>query len=428
MTQEAIPLDVAVIGGGPAGISTCIELSKRNPGLKIALFESEKELGGIPRTCHIFFGMRDLGRLYTGASYARRLDTLVRKSPVEIRTEATVFEIVPGEGTGGHSFHVASPDGVRTYTSQLLVLATGCCEAPFAARLIPSARPAGIFTGWQLQQMVRLFRLKPGKRAVVIGSEDAAFSALMTLRDSGVSVAGIVEEDAEYQTYPLLARTMSRYYGVPIYLGTSVKSILGIDRVEGVELAGRNDEKTTTVECDTVIVTGKFRPISNLLDNRLIARDPATSGPVVDTDLMTSIPNVFSAGNLLRGGDMHDLCALEGRLVAQSILKRVAGPIEGDRWVSLRVTPPIRFVVPQKIAPSRIESRRFPFLSPGVAIQVDHTVKGAGLEAWSGNKKIWEKPYSGLIANHRIVIPVKQFNWEGVNLEEGIELRLRPRK
>ena len=97
-------MDVAVIGGGPAGISTCIELSKKTPGLKMALFESDKELGGIPRTCHIFFGMRDLGRLYTGASYARRLDTLVRKTPVEIHTETTVFEIVPGEGKGGHSF------------------------------------------------------------------------------------------------------------------------------------------------------------------------------------------------------------------------------------------------------------------------------------------------------------------------------------
>ena len=45
MKQEAISLDVAVIGGGPAGISTCIELSKKTPGLKVALFESDKELG-----------------------------------------------------------------------------------------------------------------------------------------------------------------------------------------------------------------------------------------------------------------------------------------------------------------------------------------------------------------------------------------------
>ena len=240
-------------------------------------------------------------------------------------------------------------------------------------------------------------------------------------------MAGIVEEDAEYQTYPFLARAMSRYYGVPIYLGTSIKSILGIDRVEGVELAGRSDERTIPVECDTVIVTGKFRPISNLLDNTFIARDPATSGPVVDTDLMTSVPNVFSAGNLLRGGDMHDLCALEGRLVAHSILKRIAGRIEGDRWVSLRVTPPIRFVVPQKIALLRMESRLFPFLSPGVAIQLDATIREAALEAWSGDRRIWEKLYPRLIANHRILIPVKQFHWEGVNIEEGIELRLKPR-
>ena len=51
-------LDVAVIGGGPAGISTCLELSRR-AGLSIALFEGEQQLGGMPRSCHIFFGMRD---------------------------------------------------------------------------------------------------------------------------------------------------------------------------------------------------------------------------------------------------------------------------------------------------------------------------------------------------------------------------------
>jgi len=46
-------LNVAVVGGGPAGVSACLELSK-SPNLKIVLFESDEELGKIPPTQHIF--------------------------------------------------------------------------------------------------------------------------------------------------------------------------------------------------------------------------------------------------------------------------------------------------------------------------------------------------------------------------------------
>ena len=109
--DETIALDVAVIGGGPAGISTCIELSRRTDGLKAALFESEEELGGIPRTCHLFFGMRDLRRIYTGPTYARKLNDLIRKTSVEIHTQTTVLNIVPGKEGARHTVDVLSPAG-----------------------------------------------------------------------------------------------------------------------------------------------------------------------------------------------------------------------------------------------------------------------------------------------------------------------------
>ncbi len=74
INEKPIHLDVAVVGGGPAGISACMELSKSSK-LKVALFESDAELGGIPRTEHIFFfGFRDRKRIYTGSAYARKLN------------------------------------------------------------------------------------------------------------------------------------------------------------------------------------------------------------------------------------------------------------------------------------------------------------------------------------------------------------------
>ena len=120
MNDNPTPLDVAVIGGGPAGISACLELSKSD-GLKIALFEKDSGLGGIPRSCHIFFGMRDLRRIMTGPAYARRLNTLVRSTSVEIHTDSTVIDINPGESGKRHGIKVASHDGLHTYDCRAIL-------------------------------------------------------------------------------------------------------------------------------------------------------------------------------------------------------------------------------------------------------------------------------------------------------------------
>lgn len=159
-------IDVAVIGGGPAGISACMRLSKR-AGLKIALFESEPELGGIPKSCHIFFGMRDLHRILSGPAYATRLSRDIHKTAVDIQTQATVTRIHTGEPNECHRLEVVSPRGVESYETQFILLTTGCFESSRQARFIPGTRPSGIYTTGSLQQLCNLRRYKPGKKALI---------------------------------------------------------------------------------------------------------------------------------------------------------------------------------------------------------------------------------------------------------------------
>ena len=123
MKDNPIPLDVAVIGGGPAGISACLELSKSD-GLKIALFEKDSEVGGIPRSCHIFFGMRDQRRIMTGPAYARRLNMLVGRTSIEIHTDSTVIDISPGDSGKKQGIKVASPNGFHAYDCRAILLTT----------------------------------------------------------------------------------------------------------------------------------------------------------------------------------------------------------------------------------------------------------------------------------------------------------------
>jgi len=428
MGEQSKDLDVAIIGGGPTGLSACLEISRRlGSECKAAIFENDSELGGIPRTCNIFFGMRDLRRLYTGATYADRLSQSVRNSSVAIHTDSTVLKIVPGNGTERHTIEVLSPSGIEVYHCRYILLATGCYEAPRAMRVIPGPRQSGVFTTGSLQEIVHVCGEKPGTRAVILGSEHVAFSCAITLKKAGVSIVALVEEETLVNTYSWIAKAMSAVYRFPIYTGTSVESIIGTNKVEGVELLNNRTKRRFTVPCDTVIMTGKFRSYSPLIDNTAIAMDVSTAGPMIDSGFMTSVPGIFAAGNVLRGADMHDLCAIEGREAAQRIIQLIKGgdEITTDEYAHFSAEFPVRHIVPQKIGVRALDNAKGNGYGTGVTLQLAYTIPNPTLEAWSGNELIWSRTFSRVIGNNRVVLPVHAFKWDRMDLNHDIVVKLK---
>jgi thioredoxin reductase len=380
----------------------------------------------MPRSCHIFFGLRDRKRLYTGPSYARKLDQLIRNTRAQIHTGSRVLNIFPAGPGEAHELHVLSPEGPKSFRSRFILLATGCFESSRSERLLTGTRPSGIFTTGTLQQLVNLRHVKPGNRALIVGSEHVAFSSVLTLRHAKTSIAGLAERDTDLQTYPSLATFMNHLFGFSIFKNAVIHRILGDKRVEGVELLTEAHGETLRIECDTVVLTGRFRPDSALIDGTGIVKDQSTLGPAVDTNFMTSVPNIFAAGNVLRGADMHDLCALEGKLAARNILARLeSAEVGDDQWISVRAETPIRYVVPQRIAPARIHKHVFCRFFPGTAIQVERTLKNIVIEAFSGSEIIWEGVFSRLIGNNRYLIPVENFRWDRVDPGLGVTLRAK---
>ena len=134
MTEQHVA--VAIVGGGPSGLTAAAELAGRVDG-EVLVIERETETGGIPRhSDHLGYGMRDLKRFISGPAYARRLTAMAQDAGATLDSEAMVTNWV-----GERRLQVTSPRGIRTVTADAVVLATGARERPRPARLVPGDRP-----------------------------------------------------------------------------------------------------------------------------------------------------------------------------------------------------------------------------------------------------------------------------------------------
>ncbi|MBI5964186.1 MAG: FAD-dependent oxidoreductase [Chloroflexi bacterium] len=323
--------DVLIVGAGPAGLSTAIELKKQ--GIKnLLVVDREPEAGGMPRMCHhTGFGRTDLWRMYTGPRYAQYYRELAERYDVEIHTSTTIMgwnalalPLSQKESGLSNKLSFTSPGGLGEIEAGAVLLATGVRERPRAARMIPGTRPQGIFTTGSLQRFVYQEHLPIGERAVIVGAELVSLSALMTLMYANVKCLMMLTEESRHQIqFPYIAvkwavaDILSR---TPVITNTRITNIFGRKRVEGIELTHANGQ-TENVECDTVIFTGDWIPENEMARLGGLEINPITRGPKIDSSFQSSVKGVFVAGNLLRGVETADRCALEGMKAGRAIAK-----------------------------------------------------------------------------------------------------------
>lgn len=340
--------DVAIVGGGPAGLAAAVRL--RNRGVdRVLVIDREPEAGGIPRHCgHYPFGVREFGRLMKGPAYARRNVQVAQAAGVGIMTGTTVTAL--GQGP---QLTVSSGGGVRSVRADRVLLCTGVRETSRAQRMIGGTKPGGVMSTGALQGLVYLQSLRPFRRPVVLGTELVSFSALMTCRHLGIRPVAMIEPNRTI-TARAPAGLYPRLFGIPLLLGTQIIEICGDRKVEAV-IVREDDGRVRTIETDGVIVSGQFRPEAALLSGSHLVVDPRTGGPEIDQFGRCSDPAFFAAGNMLHPVETAGWCWREGRAVADAIADSLERRI-GDRVNALRiadVADPLKYVVPQVIVPER---------------------------------------------------------------------------
>ena len=359
-------VSILVIGGGPAGLAAGVSAYKAGI-TDVLIVERDVRLGGILNQCiHNGFGLHTFKEELTGPEYAARYISQVEELGVPYRLSTIVTDLQLADD--GHTKTVTTMDeqgGLTIYEADAVILAMGCRERARGALNIPGERPAGIYTAGTAQYFVNLEGRMPGREVVILGSGDIGLimARRMTLEGAHVKLV------AELQPYSGgLKRNIVQClddYGIPLMLSHTVVKIHGDKRLTGVTIA-EVDDKLNPIpgseqyyECDTLLLSCGLLPENELSGQLGVNLSPVTSGAVVNESLETSIPGVFSCGNVLHVHDLVDYVSEEAGAAgahAAAYIQAGAGSGSGPEEAKVRVVTDggVRYSVPSILRPDHM--------------------------------------------------------------------------
>lgn len=362
-TADAVPtqaFDVVVIGGGPAGMAAALAAHKA--GAHVAIVEREQHLGGILRQCiHPGFGLSHFKQELTGPEYAQRFIDQVRATDIALFLDSMVLGIDSEEGDdalgadasnaeagAGHTVTIMSRAVMLQLTGRAVVLAMGCRERTRSEIKIPGSRPAGVFTAGLAQRYINIENLKPGSRAVILGSGDIGLIMARRCTLEEISVEGVYELMPYANGLHRNVKNCLDDFGIPLHLSTTVTRVIGHDRVEAVEVS-QVDERLAPipgteriVPCDTLLLSVGLIPENELSVAAGVELDSHTRGAVVDQSLQTGVPGIFACGNVLHVHDLADNVTTESeRAGAAAAAYALGGSADVETGVNcqLKVSP-----------------------------------------------------------------------------------------
>lgn len=401
-------VDALVIGAGPAGLAAALSL-KKSGIRKVLVVEREENPGGILLQCiHNGFGVHRFKEELTGPEYAERYLELTAAGGVDILTQSSVLDIITGNDNGDEKKRavILSEDkGLLTIEAGAIVLAMGCRERNRGNISIPGSRPSGIMTAGLAQKLVNILGYLPGKEIVILGSGDIGLIMARRLTWEGAHVKGVIE----VQSFPGgLSRNIAQClndFKIPLYLSHTVSNIHGNKRVEAVEVSPIDrhleprKEGSFILNCDTLLLSVGLVPENELSLKAGIVLDPVTRGPLVDGELMTTVPGIFACGNVLHVHDLVDYVSEEAETCGENAARYLMGKAVAGREIRVKCGNLVRYVLPSKIR----SKGRAQLLLRAIA-----PAENVTLMVKSGKELIHRKKYKRVLPSEMVRVLIKE--------------------
>ena len=360
--------DIAIIGGGPAGLAAAIAAKKAGSG-DIVLIERDRVLGGILGQCiHDGFGLHAFGEALSGPEYAARYIEMEEELGICVMENTIALNL-----SGDKVLRVSRGGEIKEIEASAVILAMGCRERTRGALSIPGDRPAGVYTAGMAQNLVNMENIMPGRHVCILGSGDIGLIMARRMTLEGAKVEAVFEILPYSSGLPRNIRQCLDDYGIPLYLSTTVTDIRGSGRLEEITVMEVDDKRAPipgterNIKCDTLLLSVGLIPENELSREAGVPIDNTTQGALVDEACMTGIDGIFACGNVLHVHDLVDFVSEEASRAGASASEYVRGlKTEGKSECDTKVSAGegVRYVVPQKIGRSGEVKLAFRVSSP----------------------------------------------------------------
>ncbi|MCL2362636.1 MAG: NAD(P)/FAD-dependent oxidoreductase [Defluviitaleaceae bacterium] len=382
-------MQLAIIGGGPAGLSAAIR-AKEEGLTNVLVIERGEKLGGILNQCiHHGFGVHIFKEELTGPEYAQRLINRAVELGVNFAMGAMVIDI-----DRDRNITYVSEQGLVTAKAGAIILAMGCRERARGALAIPGDRGVRVYAAGVAQEMVNMKGYLPGKHAVILGSGDIGLIMARRMTLEGATVEGVYEIMPHPGGLKRNIVQCLQDYNIPLHLRHTVTRTVGQKRLEGVYVAQVDENRQPIsqterfVPCDTLLLSVGLIPENELTKKIGVELSPITGGAYVNNRLETSIPGVFACGNVLHVHDLVDHVTEEAYNAAKNAAAFIKNePISSSTPIPVKAQSGVRYTVPTALIPGE-KTYTISFRSDKIYTPARIKIQADGKDIKTANKRI----------------------------------------